>query len=464
MSKNITIFFWISSLLFIILGLISSKVFFFDQFRIIPILILFYGLLILVFTYLTTKKNIRKTFPITINLFSICLFWSISIIVIIFSLEQFIREKNGFDLIDISLKTHLVPSALSPERDIKKIYNSLYAIENNLDANIDIFNPVDIFGVTTSSPPYLFKKNTKYSFIDGVLKPYEDSEKIHFNINSYGFRGNEINPDRKITILCLGASTTEGANSDENNTYPNILQELFNEEYSGVQILNLGHSGYTPNDSYNLLQFNLDLDPDIVIYFEGNGNGLAKTESYQDKGFSLSELYHQLYKRSLLVRAFFNAVPDVASMILFSDHPHTFNINNMATQEEYFFDVEKIINLAFEKNFIPVIVTPLNGWSDNIEFSTEEFLSMQNELYDYWPLTPKEIELFYIDYADKYKSLAFEKKVNLIDVENNFKDDKSLFLNVENKLNDLHHLSPYGNKRLAELIFEDLRILVDELN
>ena len=45
---------------------------------------------------------------------------------------------------------------------------------------------------------------------------------------------------------------------------------------------------------------------------------------------------------------------------------------------------------------------------------------MQQELNDYWPLTPKEIEEFYIDYAKSYRKLANKKEMMMIDIENDF--------------------------------------------
>ena len=137
--------------------------------------------------------------------------------------------------------------------------------------------------------------------------------------------------------------------------------------------------------------------------------------------------------------------------------------NERKTKEKYFKDLEDIINLSNEKNIIPVLVSPINGWKKNIDFSTEEFMTMQQELNDYWPLTPKEIEEFYIDYAKSYRKLANKKEMMMIDIENDFGKNKKLFLNAEKKLSDLHHLSPEGNMLLAKLIFDDIKGLLEEI-
>ena len=468
MSSVLKIFFWSWSLLFAIIGLSSYLFFDNEKFRIIPLLVLLFGLILALFTYYCSQEYIQKKYSNLIKILSVLLFWFILIIIILFAAEQYLRSKNGFDLVDLSLKTHLVPSGAYKQNDIRRIFNSKYLEDNNLDlshAEGDIFDPKEYFGIEINSPPYLFKKNTEYSYENGIFKPLENNEEVHIKINSLGFRGNEVDPNRKLTVLCLGASTTEGANSNELKSYPNQLQQMINEYYDGIQVINMGHSGYTPNDIYNLLKFNLSLKPDIIIFFEGNGNSLDKKEVYSDQGFSLSEFTYNLYKRSYFSRILLNIIPDFYYSIYFDNHPHTFDLNNdRPTKQEYFSSLEKIIDLSYEKGIMPILVTPINGWNSRIEISNEEFLNMQQELHDYWPLSINEIELFYKDYADGYKKLANEKEVKLIDIENDFKDKKSLFLNAENKLTDLHHLSAEGNERLAKLILNNIRDILNDID
>ncbi len=467
MSKSLSIFFWISSTFFTFFGAISLILSAFDGFRILPLIILMFGLILIIFTYLNSINTIGIRFKKIFEFLSLLMFWVITLTIIVFSLEQYQRWKNGFNLIDLSLKTHLIPKVIYDQNNTRRIFNSDYVEKNNLNIsnpNENIFNPVNIFGVKTDSPPYLFKRNKSYSYKEGIFKEQVGNEKIHFETNSNGFRGPEINFEKKFTILCLGASTTEGANSNEDNTYPQHLQRLINEEYQDIQIINMGHSGYTPKDIYKLFKFNLDLNPDIVIYFEGNGNGLDRKEVYSNESISTSTLINAIYKRLMIGRIIINSVPNAMKNIYLNSRVETFDLNkDRPSRKEYFSELEKTIELSFSESIIPILVTPTNGWQKDIQFTDEEFVSMNKEINDYWPLTPKEIELFYMDYAQKYKDLAYQKGVKLINIENDFKDDKSLFLNAENKLTDLHHFSPKGNKKLAELIFKELNLIIKEL-
>tara|TARA_B100000941_G_scaffold272775_1_gene232558 strand:- start:2705 stop:4111 length:1407 start_codon:yes stop_codon:yes gene_type:complete len=467
MSKSLSMFFWISATLFTFLGAISLILSAFDGFRIVPLITLIFGLILIIFTYLNSINTNSKKFKKKFEFLSLLMFWIITLTIIIFSLEQYQRWKNGFNLIDLSLKTHLVPKFIYDQNNTRRIFNSDYVEENNLNIsnpNENIFNPINIFGVKTISPPYLLKRNKSYSYEKGKFKEQEKKEKIHFKTNSNGFRGPEINFQKKFTILCLGASTTEGSNSNENNTYPQHLQRLINYEYQDIQIINMGHSGYTPEDIYNLFKFNLNLKPDIIIYFEGNGNGLDRKEVYSDESISISTLINAIYKRLMIGRIIFNSVPNAMKNIYLNNQVETFDLyKDRPSKKEYFIELEKIIELSLNESIVPILVTPTNGWHKDIQFTDEEFINMNKEINDYWPLTPKEIELFYIDYAQKYKDLAYQKGVKLINIENDFKDDKSLFFNAENKLTDLHHFSPKGNKKLAELIYKELNLIIKEL-
>ena len=468
MSRNLSIFFWISSISLTFFGFISLIISIFERFRILPLIILIFGLIFIIFTYLNSINSISKKFEKSFKFLSLVMFWIISLIIIIIPFEQYQRWQYGFDLIDLSLKTHLVPKKIYDQNNTRRIFNSLYVENNNLDIENqkeNTFNPVDIFGVKTDSPPYLFKRNKSYSYNKGVFMESNGDEKIHYMTNSNGFRGPEINYEKKITILCLGASTTEGANSNEKNTYPQKLQSLIDKQSRDIQIINLGHSGYTPKDIYNLFKFNLDLKPDIIIYFEGNGNGLDRKEVYGKESISASTLINAIYKRSIVGRIVINSIPEVIKNIYLNNKVESFNLNSMRpSQEKYFMDLDKIIDLSLNESIIPILVSPINGWSKDIKFTNKEFVSMNQEINDYWPLTPKEIELFYIDYAQKYKELAYKNKIKLIDIENDFKKDKSLFLNAENKLTDLHHLSPSGNQKLAELIYKELNIVIQDID
>ena len=145
------------------------------------------------------------------------------------------------------------------------------------------------------------------------------SNKISIDINSLGFRGDEITKEKPrgtVRIACLGASTTFCTEVSNNHaTWPYRLQEALQRHYPGVRIevVNAGVSGYVAASSVKNLQYRvLPVNPDLVIYYEATNDlwfdtkQLARREGLieQREGF-LSESANVLSQHSLLFDLFF---------------------------------------------------------------------------------------------------------------------------------------------------------------
>ena len=71
---------------------------------------------------------------------------------------------------------------------------------------------------------------------------------VHFKTSSDGLRARERDDryDRSLSVLCLGASTTEGLLLGENDHWPHVLETLLAERSgTDVWVGNAGRSGYT---------------------------------------------------------------------------------------------------------------------------------------------------------------------------------------------------------------------------
>jgi hypothetical protein len=107
----------------------------------------------------------------------------------------------------------------------------------------------------------------------------ETGERFEVTINRRGFRGRNFS-DRKdpgvIRVICLGASSTFGYFDRDNETYPVYLEQILNERYPGnirFEVINLGIPHLTAANIYNLfLTEGVQLEPDIVTYYEGNND------------------------------------------------------------------------------------------------------------------------------------------------------------------------------------------------
>jgi lysophospholipase L1-like esterase len=101
--------------------------------------------------------------------------------------------------------------------------------------------------------------------------------RLEIEINSLGFRGDEFErskPPHTVRIAALGASTTFCAEvSDNYRTWPHRLQEKLAAAYPDLrfEVINAAVGGYTAAENLrNLTHRVLPLDPDLVIYYEGN--------------------------------------------------------------------------------------------------------------------------------------------------------------------------------------------------
>lgn len=96
-------------------------------------------------------------------------------------------------------------------------------------------------------------------------------------VNSMGFRGPEIIPEKKgfLRVLCLGASTTYGDNHVYHDTYPALLQEKLQRASGGIryEVINAGQPGFDLNHIISFVNNEgLSLKPDIVVLLSVNNN------------------------------------------------------------------------------------------------------------------------------------------------------------------------------------------------
>jgi|GEM_PF-1491889 len=131
-------------------------------------------------------------------------------------------------------------------------------------------------GTYSKYQPHQFKRNRdEYGYLNDI------------HINNLGFRGPDIDPhknDGTFRVVELGASSTFGYRNRDDETYPHYLEQMLNHRLEarlrsgrggcrGVdsfQVLNLGIPHLNAANIHSLLVAEgLDLDPDVVTYYEG---------------------------------------------------------------------------------------------------------------------------------------------------------------------------------------------------
>jgi lysophospholipase L1-like esterase len=113
--------------------------------------------------------------------------------------------------------------------------------------------------------------------------PTQNYQKGRTSHNSLGYRNDEFpleKPDDVFRIVALGGSSTYDVRIEDNAaTFTAQLEKLLKEDYGyeHVQVINAGVPGYNSWEILGNLEFRvLDLDPDLVIIYEGTNDVHAR--------------------------------------------------------------------------------------------------------------------------------------------------------------------------------------------
>ena len=136
--------------------------------------------------------------------------------------------------------------------------------------------------------------------------------------NSLGYRGHEFplkKPDGVYRIVALGGSSTYDVRIEDNAAiFTAQLEKMLKEEYGykNVQVINAGVPGYNSWEILTNLEFRvLDLDPDLVIIYEGVNDvhaRLVEPSAYRGDDLGRRQAWHAphvaLWEHSAFLRIF----------------------------------------------------------------------------------------------------------------------------------------------------------------
>lgn len=277
-------------------------------------------------------------------------------------------------------------------------------------------------------------------------------------INSLGFRGNEFSPLKKkgtVRIFCIGESSTFGAGSPDDWTWPARLQFYLNKRQGGFEVINSAFSSYSSSDYISLIKNELiNYSPDIFIVYAGVNN-LRDFESTPIIT-NLTKIHNFLYYRWSML---YTLLSEKLCLILDnSPFPRTVNsINQTKAIDGYINDIENIINIGKNNKIRLIFVRQmLNNQKDlfaddilPLEMSREALRWRRIEHY-------ADSALFYYqnEMMKRLKELCKKYNIEFIDPRGEFYDEI-----VDNNVDlfiDFVHLTPKGNDLLGRLISEKL--------
>jgi lysophospholipase L1-like esterase len=117
-------------------------------------------------------------------------------------------------------------------------------------------------------------KQDKYSILleedsNGIIHNVPNARYEKWEINSFGFRGREINLEKRedqIRIVCLGASESFGLYESKNKEWPSQLGEMLKDPFPRVEVINASVIGLNFDKRKDYVEkYVLPLKPDILI-------------------------------------------------------------------------------------------------------------------------------------------------------------------------------------------------------
>ena len=283
------------------------------------------------------------------------------------------------------------------------------------------------------------------------------------NINSDGFRGEEINLSKTnldYRIVIIGGSTVFGSGlSNDDEAFPNILNKKFQEKYNNIEVINAGISGITSfEELYYIKEKIISLQPDMIIVYDGHNDASYKKiiepkilNTDKDK-FQLKDF--QKYLRTPVVMYRYVLLPII-----------NLEINNNALNVS---ELDKI-NIS-EKNKISNSIGTL--WYERMqEFcqisndeKIESIVILQPTLYHgNKPLSDYEKTILYENTQAKEIFEILNKESQKLKNCSIVSDFSNVFDEISDGVYvDKSHLNYYGNKIIAEKIYETILPIVLE--
>lgn len=280
------------------------------------------------------------------------------------------------------------------------------------------------------------------------------------NINSFGFRGDEISKDKQsetYRIFLVGGSTAFGAgSSSDNNTIPGILQKLLDNERRDYkfEVINAGIPGANSiREEHYIKNYLLEFNPDMIIVYDGLNDAGNAIINRNDLGKSHNNKLEETQNiiGHIIVDYFeWYRTPFVIKYIIFtSTEPISYNDSTISEMKNNWYNRWAEMCEFGNSRDIKIMITlqPILGTGDKILYQDE---IVNSESYES-QMTVKAIN----ELEEPLQKLS---KIcsNVLDLRGGFDEiEKPIFY-------DLGHTNDLGNEIIANKIFEKILPIVLE--
>jgi lysophospholipase L1-like esterase len=402
------------------------------------------------------EKSRRRNPRLSVRVAAIVLFWSIPLLVGFVAAELYARNIGLYRRWSYPLSR--IPFS---ELDRAKVWNRRY-YEGSSRFFREWPAPLEFFESDKPTPRYLWRPNTRLVRRGNTLVQAGPNEATYFSTNSWGFRGSDLStqkPADVIRVICLGASTTGGSQSDR-ETYPYFLQlelsRLFPRQK--IEVINAGHHGTSIDDLFEILKSRvLPLDPDMVIFYESSNN-IDWSEFISDTPLRCPQqdcwltqypaFYRALYRRSAL----FSLIADRSDWRRARPMPHRLSIDGPKTSLVHYRNVLADIAKETMAHGATIMLTSFVTVADEgLEISPKQNIRFFDEVEKtMYPFTPGEVASVYSLFNQQAREVAVTLGTPFADLATEFPKDLQYFPY------DYIHFSPEGNRMLAVLLVRHL--------
>ena len=292
-----------------------------------------------------------------------------------------------------------------------------------------------------------------------VVQNKPNQHHVTININSHGLRGPEISiekPENTYRVIIIGGSTTFGqGSSSDDTTIPAFVQKKFDKENlsENIQVINAGvNSLYSFTETYHIKNKLMKFNPDLIVNYGGGNdaylyipNPKVKTsEEYKKELESFKFRNYPFYRTPFMVFTLFFAQEYKEQNFPKLINPHEEVVSAWKTR---WID---LCEFAKDNDFKTLIVVQPEVGTGNKPLTKDE-IKYRSSFGEHDLTILKNLEGFVESFGEL--SQVCDKTADL----------RNTFDNVSEPIYwDSFHMTDFGNKIVAERLYEEMLPLVLE--
>ena len=305
------------------------------------------------------------------------------------------------------------------------------------------------------------------------------NETFRVSINSQGFRGGEISPTKQpgvTRIVTLGSSSTFGYYDRDHETYPSYLEQTLNKDAGPTrkfEVVNLGIPHLHSEEILALFYAEaIPLHPDVVTFYEGVNDAARGNPSANEENRKNSVQRQKLSANNPL-KTGYGMVRDHLVTVAFVDSIRqnmiaepTFNRGQVArhmsgTSEHFIGTIDKLYQEC-QRRGILFVALKQQAKSHLIKEAemkgvtyAQEVQLVKDKLDNEGAIKARELHLLtHSVLTTDLEQWATSKHVPFVNVQKVLDQDRDVLMSWV-------HLSPRGNRMIADALSEEIRRLVD---